>query len=64
MKNGYYSDDGESIDLNSMTLPDLCSKCRKVDQKEEEMLCNLNRIDQRKEIAAGKKFRCEAFEAK
>jgi hypothetical protein len=64
MKNGYYSDDGDPIDLDSIQIPALCDNCKKKDLPEEEIPCNLNRYDQQSEIKTGKEFFCGAFEVK
>lgn len=64
MKNGYYTDEGEPIDFNSIVTPPLCDNCKKKDRSEEEIPCNLNRFDQQKEIKSSKKFICYAFEQK
>ena len=59
---GYYSDDGENLNPNLISKPDLCTTCRKDDDndEEEEILCNLNRLDQ----AGEKEFICCAYESK
>lgn len=62
--NGYYTDEGEPIDFKSIVMPALCKNCKKNDLPEEEIVCSLNRFDQQKEIKAGKKFICGAFESK
>jgi hypothetical protein len=58
--NGYYNDDGTKIDPESVPVPGLCIICRKYqsDDWEENMLCTLNRNDQRDETD----FKCGAFE--
>lgn len=62
MKNGYYTDEGELIDVESMAMPSLCKNCKKKDRPEEKIPCNLNRFDQQKETKVGKKFICDAFD--
>lgn len=62
MKSGYYTDAGRAIDPDSIKLPTLCKKCAKNGRPEEEIPCNLNRIDQRKEIGRGQKFICDAYQ--
>ena len=59
--NGYYDDDGNKINLDLFSKPGLCLICKKNDcPGEEELLCNLNRLDQRN----SKEFICHAFEKK
>lgn len=62
--NGYYTDEGEPIDFESIVLPSLCENCNKKDRPEEEIVCKLNQFDQQKKIKVGKKFICYAFESK
>ncbi len=57
---GYYDDDGEKLNPNLISKPDLCTTCRKDENEDEEMLCNLNRLDQ----AGEKEFICYAYESK
>ncbi len=57
---GYYDDDGEKLNPNLISKPDLCTTCRKDENENEEILCNLNRLDQ----AGEKKFICYAYESK
>ncbi len=54
--NGFYNDDGTKIDPESVPIPGLCVVCRKyqIDDWEENMLCTLNRNDQRND----KNFKC------
>lgn len=58
--NGMFDDDGYEINPNSIKKPSLCLICSKNTDPdwEEELLCNLNRNDQKDE----KDFKCEAFE--
>lgn len=58
--NGYYDDDGNQIHPENLPKPGLCIICKKntCDDSEEEMLCNLNRLDQRND----EEFICGAFE--
>ncbi len=62
MKGGYYTDDGQVIDPNSIKLPTLCRQCAKNGQPDEEIPCNLNRIDQAREIEQEQKFICGAYQ--
>ena len=57
---GYYDDDGEKLNPNLISKPDLCTTCRKDEVEDEEILCNLNRLDQ----AGEKEFICYAYESK
>ena len=57
-KSGYYNDDGELIDPDDMLLPEKCLLCAKLHDPNEEILCNLNRIDQ----SGSNNFVCEAFD--
>ena len=58
--NGYYNDDGTKIDPESVPIPGLCIICKKYqsDDWEENMLCTLNRNDQRDEPD----FKCGMFD--
>ncbi len=39
---GYFDDDGEKLNPNLISKPDLCTTCRKDEVEDEEILCNLN----------------------
>jgi len=58
--NGFYDDDGNKINPESVPVPSLCVICKshQVDDWEENLLCLMNRNDQRNE----KDFKCGAFE--
>jgi hypothetical protein len=56
----YYDDNEENINPNLISKPDLCITCRRDDDENEEILCNLNRLDQ----AGKKEFTCYAYESK
>ena len=58
--NGFYDDDGNKIDLNSIPVPSLCVICKsnQVDDWEENLLCLMTRNDQRN----NNDFECGAFE--
>ena len=45
----YYDDDGNELDPSSVPMPKMCIMCEKKDLPEEEILCNLNRLDQKDE---------------
>ena len=53
----YYDDDGNEIDPAGIPVPQMCLMCEKKDLPEEEVLCNLNRLDQASEAH----FKCGAF---
>ena len=57
---GYFDDDGEKLNPNLISKPDHCTTCGKEENEDEEMLCNLNRLDQ----AGEKEFICYAYESK
>ena len=56
--NGYYDDDGNKLNPNLISKPALCLSCKKNDDLNEELLCNLNRLAQRN----AKEFICYAYE--
>lgn len=58
--NGFYDDDGTKIDPESVPVPNLCVICKKhmADDWEENLLCLMNRNDQRN----NEDFICGAFE--
>ena len=58
--NGYFDDDGNPLNPDLIQRPGLCLVCSKNDDPDEEILCNLNRLDQRND----KDFICYAFEKK
>ena len=53
----YYDDDGNELDPASIPVPQMCLMCEKKDDPNEEILCNLNRLDQ----AGTTHFKCGAF---
>jgi hypothetical protein len=58
---GVYDDDGTKTDPETIPKPSLCVTCKKDDEVgKEQMLCLLNRNDQRDEA----EFKCEAYEPK
>ena len=61
MKNGmkFYDDDGNEYNPSLHPLPTLCLSCKKKDDPNEELLCNLNRLDQLGEAD----FKCFAYES-
>ena len=56
----YYDDDGNEINPELIPKPSLCITCLKDDDPDEQILCNLNRMDQVNEP----EFRCYAYEPK
>ena len=56
----YFDDDGNEMNPNLTSKPSLCISCVKDEDPNEEMLCNLNRLDQQDEAD----FKCEAYEPK
>lgn len=55
---GYFDDDGTELNPYLYPKPQLCLSCKKNDDPNEEILCNLNRLDQRDET----EFKCFAYE--
>jgi hypothetical protein len=57
---GFYNDDGEKIDPESVPIPSLCLICKSynADDWEENLLCLMNRYDQKDD----EKFECGAYE--
>ncbi|MDA3818554.1 MAG: UPF0158 family protein [Prolixibacteraceae bacterium] len=57
--NGFFNDDGSRIDPGTVPTPSLCMLCKSfyIGDPEEDMLCLLNRNDQRDEPD----FKCGAF---
>ena len=55
--NGYYDDDGTKLNPDLYPRPGLCLMCSLSDDPDEEIRCNLNRLDQRNE----KEFECGAY---
>ena len=56
----FFDDNGEKLDPNLIVKPSLCTTCRKDDNPDQEIFCNLNRLDQKDE----KDFECYAYESK
>jgi hypothetical protein len=51
-------DDGNELNPDLIAKPDLCVSCAKDGDPNEEILCNLNRLDQVDEDV----FKCFAYE--
>lgn len=58
--NGLFDDDGFEINTELIKKPSLCLICICNDDPEEELLCNMNRYDQRND----KEFKCYAYRKK
>ena len=60
LEGGFFDDDGNRIDPKDIPVPDLCRSCISFnsDDREDHILCNLNRLDQKDE----KDFECGAYE--
>ena len=58
---GIYNDDGTKVDESTIPTPNLCIICKKhiSEDWEEDILCKMNRHDQRDDLD---NFRCGAFE--
>lgn len=61
LEGGIYDDDGTKVDESSIPVPNLCVICKKhlLDDWEENLLCKMNRHDQRDDL---NNFQCGAFE--
>jgi len=57
--NGFFNDDGTPVDLDSIPIPGLCISCKSyfTDDWEENLLCKMNRHDQKDDD----EFNCGAF---
>jgi len=56
----YFDDDGNELNPDLFPMPTLCLSCKKKDDKKEEVVCNLTRMDQNGE----EEFICFAYENK
>jgi hypothetical protein len=56
----FYNDDGTEVNPDLIPKPSLCITCKKDELRDEEMLCDLTRMDQQGED----EFKCEAYEPK
>lgn len=54
----YFDDEGNEMNPNLTSKPALCVSCVKDEDPNQEMLCNLNRLDQQDEAD----FKCGAYE--
>jgi len=58
---GFYDDDGTKINPDLVPRPGLCLTCKKENDRSQEILCTMNRLDQADEEG---EFICGAFEPK
>jgi hypothetical protein len=56
----YYNDDGKEFNPDLLPKPSLCATCKKDNDPNEEILCNLTRADQQGE----EEFVCYAYKLK
>ena len=56
----FFHDDGTEVNPDLIPKPSLCISCKKDGLRDEEILCNLNRMDQLGED----EFICGAYEPK
>lgn len=56
----YFDDNGNELNPDLYPKPQLCLSCKKDEDSNEEILCNLNRLDQTGETD----FKCFAYETK
>lgn len=56
----YFDDDGNELNPDLVAKSSLCASCEKDDDPNEEILCNLNRLDQQDEP----EFKCGAYQPK
>jgi hypothetical protein len=54
----YFDDDGTELNPDLMATPDLCASCTKNGSAEQEVVCNLTRLDQEGEDV----FLCFAYQ--
>ncbi len=55
---GFFNDDGTEYNPDLFPLPNLCMSCKKREDPNEEIVCNLTRMDQQGEP----EFKCFAYE--
>ena len=56
----FFHDDGTEVNPDLIPKPSLCISCKKDEIPDEEILCNLNRMDQQ----GNAEFKCGAYEPK
>ena len=54
----FFDDDGTEVNPDLLPKPAICVSCRKDGLPDEEILCDLTRMDQRDQAD----FHCEAYE--
>jgi len=54
---GFFDDDGYEINADLIKKPSLCLTCANYDNPNEELLCNMNRYDQKND----EEFKCFAY---
>lgn len=54
---GYFHDDGTPLNPDLIPKPQLCLSCINDEDENQEILCNLTRLDQKDE----KEFKCFAY---
>tara|TARA_R110002072_G_scaffold4384_9_gene30739 strand:+ start:2833 stop:3030 length:198 start_codon:yes stop_codon:yes gene_type:complete len=54
---GYFNDDGTPFNPDLIPKPQLCLGCINDEDENQEILCNLTRLDQKNE----KEFKCYAY---
>ncbi len=54
---GYFHDDGTPFNPDLIPKPQLCLSCINDEDENQEILCNLTRLDQKNE----KEFKCYAY---
>ena len=57
-ESNYFDDDGTPLNPNLFPKPQLCLSCKKNEDENEEILCNLTRLDQR----FTSEFKCYDYE--
>jgi hypothetical protein len=59
--NGFYDDNGNKVNPDLLPKPQLCLSCKSnvAEDWEENLLCQMNRYDQRND----KEFKCFAYKA-
>ena len=56
----FFNDDGTEVNPDLIPKPSLCISCKKDEIRNEEILCNLNRMEQ----LGNDEFICGAYEPK
>jgi hypothetical protein len=53
----YYDEAGNELDPSKMPVPKMCQLCEKKDDPEEDIICNLHRLEKRND----RQFSCSAY---